>query len=51
MGNAGAHNVDDDYAMIDRGTFDAVAASIDARTRYRHNSRIGWGLYGQVSLF
>ena len=50
-GNADVPNVNDNYATFDRGTFDAVAASFEARTHYRHNSWIGWGLDGQVSLF
>ena len=51
MGNPDVPNLNDDYITIGRGTFDAVAASFEARTHYRHNSRIGWGLDGQVSLF
>ena len=45
-GNADVPNVNDNYATFDRGTFDAVAASFEARTHYRHNSWIGWGLDG-----
>ena len=51
MGNPDERNLNDDYITIGRGTFDAVAASFEARTHYRHNSWIGWRPDEQVSLF
>ena len=50
MGNPDERNLNDDYITIGRGTFDAVAASFEARTNYRHNSWIGWRPDEQVSL-
>ena len=41
-GDNNAPNINAQYEMIERGTFDGVAASFDARTHHRHNGWIAW---------